>query len=227
MAENRKMMRYAVYRIDLPESPGAGALDKQELIDYFESDLPVEVHTYSTVGLKANAHMLLWILADEPRDLQEFEVGLNKTSLGRQMFCSHSFLAMTKPSQYLGGHKHEGQEGADRSAGPVGGSYLFVYPMVKKREWYSVPFEERRKMMGEHFKVGHKYPGITIHTGYSFGIDDQEFVVAFEGESVGEFLDLVQELRESAASRYTERETPIFTAVRAPLKEILDQIVLG
>ena len=226
MAENRKLMRYAVYRLDQPLSPEPGPMDKQELIDYFESDLPVEVHTYSTVGLKASVQMLLWVLADEPRDLQEFEVGLNKTSLGRQMFCSHSFLAMTKPSQYLGSHKHEGQEGADRPAGPVGSSYLFVYPMVKKREWYSLPFEERRKMMGEHFKVGHKYPGITIHTGYSFGIDDQEFVVAFEGESVGEFLDLVQELRESAASRYTERETPIFTAVRAPLKEILDQIVL-
>ncbi len=227
MAENRKLMRYAVYRFDQPASPGAGTLDKQELIDYFESNLPVEVHTYSTVGLKADAQMLLWILADEPRHLQEFEIGLNQTSLGRQMRCSDSFLAMTKPSQYLGGHKHEGQESVDRPAGPLGASYLFVYPMVKKREWYSLLFEERRKMMGEHFKVGHKYPGITIHTGYSFGIDDQEFVVAFEGESLGEFLDLVQELRESAASRYTERETPIFTAVRAPLKEILDQIVLA
>ena len=69
--------------------------------------------------------------------------------------------------------------------------------------------------MGEHFRVGHRFPGVQIHTGYSFGIDDAEFILAFEGDSPAEFMDLVEALRPSEASRFTQLETPIFTALRA------------
>ncbi|EQD61694.1 Chlorite dismutase, partial [mine drainage metagenome] len=75
---------------------------------------------------------------------------------------------------------------------------------MKKREWYGLPFETRRKMMGEHFRLGHRYPGVQIHTGYSFGLDDMEFILAFEGDSPAEFLELVADLRPSEASRYTQ-----------------------
>ncbi|MDG6964924.1 MAG: chlorite dismutase family protein, partial [Nitrososphaerota archaeon] len=102
-----------------------------------------------------------------------------------------------------------------------GAKYAFVYPLVKKREWYSLPFAERQRIMAEHFRVGHKYPSIKINTGYSFGLDDQEFVLAFEGDDPGEFLDLVEELRTSEASRYTERETPIFTCAAVDRRELV------
>ncbi len=91
---------------------------------------------------------------------------------------------------------------------------MFVYPFVKMRSWYGLPFAERQRIMGEHFKVGRKYPKIKINTGYSFGLDDQEFVLAFEGDDPAEFLALVEELRSTEASKYTELETPIFTCVR-------------
>src|SRR5207244_5368551 len=96
--------------------------------------------------------------------------------------------------------------------------------MTKKRSWYALPHEERTRIMGAHFAVGHRYPAVKIHTGYSFGIDDQEFVVAFESESVSEFLDLVEELRGSESSAYTERDVPIFTCVKMPVAQILDQL---
>jgi chlorite dismutase len=86
--------------------------------------------------------------------------------------------------------------------------------MWKKRVWYRLPYERRKAMMVEHFAIGHRYPQVKINTAYSFGLDDQEFVVAFECDEPSAFLDLVMELRESQASRYTERETPIFTCVR-------------
>ena len=85
--------------------------------------------------------------------------------------------------------------------------------MVKQRRWYGLPPEERRRIMRSHIEVGRRYPEITINTTYSFGLDDQEFVVAFEGDDPGEFLDLVNELRPTESSEYTERETPIFTCV--------------
>jgi len=222
---SRKVMRYAMLQLDpgwrrLP--PEERALHKKELADVVAAS-PCEVHTYSTVGLRSDADIALWAIADEPEQLQALQARLNAAALGAWLRASYSYVCMTRKSQYMGGHRHAGQEDA-AVPGPVGGRYLFVYPMDKKREWYRLPFEERRRMMGEHFKIGHRYPGVTIHTGYSFGIDDQEFVVAFEGESLGEFLDLVEELRGSEASAYTARDVPIFTCVRAPIAEILDQL---
>lgn len=102
--------------------------------------------------------------------------------------------------------------------------FLFVYPFIKKREWYRLPFTERQRMMAEHFKVGHKYPEIRINTGYSFGIDDHEFVLAFEGDSPSEFLDLVEELRSTDASAYTALETPIFTCMAVEPERMLDLV---
>jgi hypothetical protein len=102
--------------------------------------------------------------------------------------------------------------------------YVVVYPLTKKRSWYALPHEERARIMGAHFAVGHNYPDIRIHTGYSFGIDDQEFVVAFEVPDVRRFLALVADLRETESSAYTERETPIFVGAAMPLGRALDAI---
>lgn len=218
-------MRYVFYKVDPAWRHLADeerALHKKEFVRLLDH-APLEVHPYSTVGLRADADLAFWEMADSPEQIQQFQAELNGSSLGRNLLTAHSFLAMTKKSMYLKGHKHEGQE-MNMPAGPRGSPYLFVYPMDKLRPWYRLPFEERRRIMGEHFRIGHKYPNVAIHTGYSFGIDDQEFVVAFEGDSLGEFLDLVQELRESESSSYTARDVPIFTCVKKPLGSILDQL---
>lgn len=222
----RKLMRYALYKLDpawrfIP--PEERSVHKKELLDLFAQNRSLEIHTYSTVGMRADADVCLWEIGDGPEPVQEFQARLNGTALGRALLPTYSYLAMTRKSMYLKGHKHEGEE-SDLPPGPVGSRYLFVYPLDKQRRWYRLPLEERRRIMGEHFRIGHKYPGIKIHTGYSFGIDDQEFVVAFEGDSIGEFLDLVMELRESESSSYTARDIPILTCVRMSLELILDQL---
>ena len=223
--ENRKLMRYSFYRVDaawrrLPDEERA--IQKKEFLEVVAA-APIEVHPYSTVGLRADSELLFWQISDSPEGIQAFQSSLNGTALGRSLVPSYSYLAMTRKSAYLKGHKHEGQE-FNMPAGPRGSSYLFVYPMDKLRPWYRLPFEERRKIMGEHFKIGHRYPNVAIHTGYSSGMDVQEFVVAFEGEALGEFLDLVEELRGSQSSAYTARDVPIFTCVKMPLDRILDQL---
>jgi chlorite dismutase len=223
---SRALMRYAIYKLDpawrlLP--PEERSLHKKQLVDLLSGELPCAVHTYSTVGLRADADVLLWLVADGAPALQDVQTRMNATGLGRALHATQSYLAMQRPSMYLKGHKHADQE-ADLPAGPIGGTYLFVYPMDKVRAWYRLPFEDRRRIMGEHFKIGHAYPGVKIHTGYSFGIDDQEFVVAFEGESIEEFLELVQELRGSESSSYTARDVPIYTAVRTPIEVLVDQL---
>ncbi|HEX2180079.1 MAG TPA: chlorite dismutase family protein [Actinomycetota bacterium] len=223
--ENRRVMRYGFYQVDpawrrLPDEERA--MHKKELAEVVAA-APIEVYPYSTVGLREDCDIALWQISDSPEGIQAFQASLNGTALGRWLIPTQSYLAMTRKSAYLKGHKHEGQE-FNMPAGPRGSTYLFVYPLDKLRPWYKLPFEERRKIMGEHFKIGHRYPNVAIHTGYSFGIDDQEFVVAFEGESLGEFLDLVEELRGSESSAYTARDVPIFTCVKMPLEKILDQL---
>ena len=102
--------------------------------------------------------------------------------------------------------------------------YAFVYPMEKKREWYGLDGEERMRIMRSHIETGRKYPQITINTAYSFGIDDQEFVVSFECDEPGEFLDLVQELRATESSAWTLRDVPIFSCVAMSVGQALDAL---
>lgn len=178
--------------------------------------------SYSLVGIRGDADFMLWTISRRLEDFQELTSNLLSLTLGKYLEIPYSYLAITRQSEYLGGHQHEGQEGASLSRRPGSSKYLFVYPFVKKREWYFLPHEERRLMMAQHFKIGHKYPSIQIHTGYSFGLDDQEFVLAFETDKPADFSELVMELRSSEASRYTALETPIFTCITMPVNEILN-----
>lgn len=184
----------------------------------------VSVRAYSLTGLKANTELMVWSIATELGPIQELHARLLGTPLGGYLDTTHSYLGMGRRSEYvgsIGAHTHAGEGGETRRR-PLDLPYLFVYPFVKKREWYSVPLEERRRIMGEHFRIGHRYPKVRIHTGYSFGIDDAEFILSFEAETPTEFLDLVSELRPTEASRFTALETPIFTCVLASPRRVLD-----
>jgi chlorite dismutase len=78
--------------------------------------------------------------------------------------------------------------------------------------------------MQEHIKVGREYPTVDNHTTYSFGLDDQEFVVAFDTDDAGAFLDLVQRLRTTEASAFTQRDTPSFTCINASLQRAVNAL---
>ena len=182
------------------------------------------VRSFSLVGLRADADFLLWKAADSLEQLQEAATLLWSTGLGKYLTQPYSYLAMTRRSQYIGGHRHEGQEGGRQKLEPGDATYFVVYPFLKTREWYLLPLQERQRMMEDHFRIGHKYPSVKINTTYSFGLDDQEFVVAFETDKTSDFLDLVMDLRETETSLYTLRDTPIFTCINRPIEETLASI---
>ena len=185
----------------------------------------VTVHAYSLVGTRADADLLLWCVAEELELLRDLEARLAATALWTYATRPYAYLAARRRSPYLGEHAHAESEHARTTAGPVGDKpYVVVYPMTKKRSWYALAHEERTRIMAGHFAVGHRYPDIRIHTGYSFGIDDNEFVVAFEVDDPRRFVALVADLRETESSSYTERETPIFVGAAMPLDRALDEI---
>jgi chlorite dismutase len=196
---------------------------RRELLEVLANSRSVRLSYFSLVGIRGDADFMILSETVDLDAVQELMSSVLGSRLGRYLDVPYSYLAMTKPSHYIGSHKHAGQEGTGQEA-PSNSKYIFVYPFVKKREWYRLPFEERRRIMAEHFKIGHRYPAIKIHTGYSFGIDDQEFVLAFEGDDPAEFLALVEELRGSEASIYTQLETPIFTCRRVEPSRMLSLI---
>lgn len=216
-----RFMLYALFRT----AAGWYALAKDERgkataeylarVDDFRDRLTLR--TYSTLGLRKDADFLLWIISPELDQIQSLMEGLRRTALTPHLEQSWSFLAVTRESTYLRGHGEELKVTVE----PGQAKYLFVYPFVKTREWYLLPVEERQKLMNEHIRVGHQFPGIRINTAYSFGLDDQDFMVSFEGEDPREFVTLVMRLRETKGSLYTVRDTPIFTCVKRPLEEIL------
>lgn len=223
--EQREYSRWAVYRFAeswraLDASSRARALD--ELAGALEEKVAPWQLCYSLVGLRADADFAVWLKTmDGTAPLQAFEKRLRATAAGDHLVLAHNFISMTKPSPYA--RREVDEEREKLRAYPEGAPYVFVYPMVKTRAWYALPADERGKLMREHVAVGQKYPKIRINTSYSYGIDDQEFLVAFEGDDPAEFLDLVQELRYTRASEYTLRDTPMFTCVLRSARELADE----
>jgi len=224
----RQFVNFAVYKVD-PEwrrlSKSARTKGKDEVatvIKHFDSSR-CQVLTFSTTGMRADGEFLLWVIAHDLEAIQDLAAAISKTSLGAYLIRSQSYLSMTKRSMYLDRfHPEHAEDRAHLVPGKY--KYFFVYPFVKKREWYLLPMEERQKMMDEHIRIGMKYQSVKLNTTYSFGLDDQEFVVAFETDVPQDFLDLVQELRESQGSLYTLRDTPIITCIAKPAHDMLDDL---
>ncbi len=166
---------------------------------------------------------MLWQATYDVENLQNFSSRIRRSPMGPYLREAHAFLSMTKRSVYVGKNAR-GAHDPRLVIQPEEKKYLFVYPFVKTRPWYALPYEDRKRMMNEHIRMGLSYPSVKINTTYSFGLDDQEFVVAFETDNISDFLDLVQDLRETEASSYTLRDTPMFTCVSQSLDEILEAI---
>jgi chlorite dismutase len=222
---DRQFLKYTFFKIDSQwrrlsgEEKSSCKREFAMLVNDFAKHNALK--SYSLVGVRGDADFMLWTMGTQLEQFQDLISHLLSSALGKYLEIPYSYLAMTRKSEYLGGHHHEGQEGESLSRTPVDSKYLFVYPFIKKREWYFLPHEDRTKMMAQHFKIGHKYPSVQIHTGYSFGLDDQEFVLAFETDQPADFLELVMELRSSKASRYTAVETPLFTCINTSIDDIL------
>lgn len=181
--------------------------------DFAEGHL---LQAFSLVGTRGDCDLLLVSEAENLERIHELHVVLSQSGLMRWASLPYSFLGMRKGSEYS-----EDQRLVPRA---FRGKYLFVYPFVKTRAWYGLAAEERWRIMQGHIQVGREYPQVDNHTTYCFGLDDQEFVVAFDTDDVGAFLDLVQRLRTTEASAYTLRDTPSFTCIAASFERAVNAL---
>jgi len=219
--QSGQYVAYTFYRVDpawrrLPVEERTAAKDAfAEVVETWSERL--ELRAYSTAGVRPECDFFLWKITERYEDLGVLGAALNATPLAGWLDTPYSYLATTKPSQYTSARRA-------RKIVPRGHPYLVVYPFVKVRPWYALAPEERQRAMDEHIAIGARFASIQNHTTYSFGIDDQEFMTAFECEEPSDFMHLMLTLRESEASRYTERDTPIFVGQAMPVRAALDAL---
>lgn len=188
----------------------------EEFCAAVNSTSDVKAFTYSTVGLKSGVDMLLWSLAPSLQALEEKNAAILRAGLGAWLAVRHSFVGIIRPSQYVRRPTEQEQSMFAGERSP----YLIVYPFTKSTEWYLLPQEERQKVMNEHMRIGHRYHQVRQLLAYSFGVDDMDFLVAYETDDLAAFGELVRELRGTESRRSTVRDTPILTGIHRPVEEI-------
>jgi len=191
---------------------------KNQFAEIVRKHEKVNTYAYGTLGLKAGSRMMLWMQADAAESAQDLVSELVHSELGRHLKIAYTLFGLVRPSQYT--KNATAQEQAANSE--QRGRYLIVYPFTKTKEWYLLSFEERKELMFDHMRTGHKFKEISQVLLYAFGLDDHEFIVSYETENLLDFQTLVMELRATKARLYTENDTPIFTCIYKPLSAALE-----
>ncbi len=225
--QQRQFLNYAFYKLDpafrrLPkEEKESARREFADLVNAWDEREEVILRTYSLVGLRGDVDFMLWRISNDPLCFQDMQAQMNRTTLGAYLTQPYNLVSLQKRSQYVNRVEGSG-EGLELLPGQ--GKYLFVYPFVKTRSWYGLTPHARQGMMDEHIYASSPFKGVRLNTSYSYGIDDQEFVVAFDSDYPQEFVDLVGRLRYTEASLYTQRDTPMFTCAKADITTIVEQI---
>lgn len=225
----RQFVNFQFFLVDpewrrLPqEEREAGKRAMAAVCEAFEKEGGILI-PYSLVGIRGDCEIMLWRIHTELEALQRHTASVLGTGIGKYARIPYSLLGMSKRSVYMD-RIHPDHDEDRMHVVPGKYKYLFVYPFVKTRAWYSLDKEARQRMMDGHIRLGTTFPSVKLNTTYSFGLDDQEFVVAFESDRPDDFLDLVMSMRETEASSYTLRDTPTFTCVRSTdVRAMLDTL---
>ena len=179
----------------------------------------IRFRSYSTLGLRDDAEFLFWFAAETVEEIQNVISKLYLTVFGKYIIPSRVYLSCTRPSVYA-------RKGRTLSfvAGEEPRKFVIVYPFTKTREWYLLPKEQRQKMMDQHIDVSEKYPQVILNTTYSFGISDQDFMLAFECDNLRDFQNLIMDLRQTPVSAYIAVDTPMITCVKKDIVPIITSL---
>ena len=180
----------------------------------------IQIRPYLSLGFRPDCDFLLWTITEDLTEVQRLMGRLLKGGLGKYLTLVYSYIAVKQPPIYAASHQQQFEkEEAPRR-------YLFVYPFVKSREWYLLPMERRQEVMNEHMRVAREFQTVRLNTTYSFGLGDQDFILAFEAEEPVDFERLVQRLRETESSRFTVRDTPMIVCTTQTVDSLIEALSL-
>lgn len=188
----------------------------QEIENLFKAWEEVAVRgVYSTVGFRADTDLMLWLVAPSPDAIQDALVAFGRTAAGRELERSWTFMGVVKPAEFTADHAPAFVKGeAPRR-------YLCAYPFVRTPEWYLLPPDERSSLLREHGEIGRTFPDVLANTTSAFGINDWEWILAFEADELDRIGDCLRKLREAEARRFTKEEVPFVTGIRKDVREAL------
>lgn len=221
MSDSRYFFNFSFFKVD-PKWRWMADLAKEESakeVEHVLNNSNARIRTYSTLGLRDDADFLLWFASDSLETIQETVSKIYLTVFGKYIFPSHVYLSNTRPSIYAKSGVTSSFVGREEPR-----KFVIVYPFVKTREWYLLPLEQRKVMMDQHIAVGKKYPQVTLNTSYSFGIHDQDFMLAFETDDLNAFQDLIMELRETKVSAYIKVDTPMIVCVKKDIIPLITSL---
>jgi len=219
--DEKYFFNFSFFKVD-PKWRWMADLAKEESakeVDNVLRNSGIKLRTYSTLGLRDDADFLFWFASKSVDEIQDAVSKLYSTVFGKYITPSLVYLSCTRPSIYA-------RKGKTTSfiSGDEPKKYVVVYPFTKTREWYLLPREQRQKMMDEHIDVSKKYPQIVINTTYSFGIHDEDFMLAFETDELRDFQNLIMDLRESKVSRYVQVDTPMIVCLKKDIIPLISSL---
>jgi len=212
---------FSFFKVD-PKWRWMADLAKEESAKEVENVLNnsgIMYRTYSNLGLRDDTDFLFWFAAKTVEEIQVVIEKLYKTVFGKYIIPSRTYLSCTRPSLYVQGQKALGffTENDPKK-------HVIVYPFTKTREWYLLPKEKRQEIMDEHIEVSKKYPQVVLNTTYSFGIHDEDFMLAFEVDDIRDFQDLIMDLRETQVSTYVKNDIPMIVCVKKDLVPLISSL---
>ena len=216
--EMQYFFNFSFFKID-PKWRWMADLAKEESAREVENVIKnsgIKFRTYSNLGLRDDTDFLFWFAARTVDEIQSAIEKLYSTVFGKYIAPSMTYLSCTRPSIYAKDGKAAGFL-SDSDAK----KYVIVYPFTKTRDWYLLPKDERQDIMDEHIKISQRYPQIVLNTTYSFGIHDEDFMLAFEMDDVRDFQDLIMDLRESRVSRYVKNDIPMIVSSKKDIVPLI------
>jgi peroxiredoxin len=192
----------------------------QEVENLFKSwEGRVEIRgTYSTVGFRADAELMLWLHGSSAEDVQRALIEFRRTDAGRLLDLTWTFMGMVKPAEFTEDHSPAFVRGEPAKA------YACVYPFVRTAEWYLLPRDERSELLALHGEMGREFPDVLANTTSAFGLGDWEWILAFETDDLPRLVDCIRRLREAEARRYTKEEIPFVTGIKKSVSEALNDL---
>ncbi len=212
---------FSFFKID-PKWRWMADLAKEESAKEVETVLKnskIMFRSYSNLGLRDDADFMFWFAAKTVEEIQRAIEKIYTTVFGKYIIPSRTYLSCTRPSLYIQEQKPAGFLAQNEPK-----KHVIVYPFTKTREWYLLPKEKRQEIMDEHIAVSKKYPQIVLNTTYSFGIHDEDFMLAFEVDDIRDFQDLIMELRETQVSTYVKNDIPMIVCIKKDVVPLISSL---
>jgi len=218
---NQYFFNFSFFKVD-PKWRWMADLAKEESAKEVENVIKnsgIMFRSYSNLGLRDDADFLFWFAAKTIDEIQAVIEKLYLTVFGKYIIPSRTYLSSTRPSIYVKEGKSQGfVTGIEQK------KHVIVYPFTKTREWYLLPKEKRQEIMDEHIEVSKKYPQVLLNTTYSFGIHDEDFMLAFEVDDIRDFQDLIMDLRETQVSTYVKNDIPMIVCVKKDIVPLISSL---